>query len=183
MIKQHEQEFLKKETRFQNKIELIEQELINRKQELETDRNSSQIKLQDLERDRAVLKAQETNLLQKIDHIQTEKLRLEKSYDDLIQATKNNELKLEKDYKERVNLLENRVDFSKTENIQNTASLEKKIALLEQELVFTNKEKDNYFSKINSYEIENKSLRSENSKYQEWNEVYDPIIELFNDDM
>ena len=71
-----------------------------------------------------------------------------------------------------MNLLESRVDFSKTENIQNIASLEKKRALLEQELVFTNKEKDNYFSKIDAYEIENKSFRSEISKYQELNEVY-----------
>ena len=175
LIKQQQQEFVNNERRFQNKLELTEQELLNRKQEFETERAGSRNKLQDLERDRAVLKAQETNLLQKIEYFQAEKAKLEKKYDDLSQATKNNESKLERDYKERVNLLESRVDFSKTENIQNIASLEKKIALLEQELVFTNKEKDNYFSKIDSYEIENKNFRSETSKYQELNEVIIPL--------
>lgn len=133
---------------------MAESELKTRRGEHDKERKELFDKLHEIEREKAFLKAQDSNILEKLANLKADKEKYEKLYHEAVENHKKREEKLEKDHKERVTQLENRLDQMRNQSSTNYSDLDKKLALMEQELTFTKRENQNLKGKTERYEEE-----------------------------
>ena len=166
LTKKVEQENSMQNKRVAQRLEMAEVELASKKKEFEAEKMSMFTKLQELETQRAKGKAQESNVNEKMEILKNDKDKYERLYSEAVQNCKENEEKFEKAMKEKIIQIENKYEATKTDNFQMSSNNEKKIALLEQELLFTKRENESLIHKIELYDYENKRLKTDTAQSQ-----------------
>ena len=166
LTKKVEQDNSMQSKRVAQKLEMTEAELTTKKREFEAEKMSMFSKLQELERERATVKAKESNIHEKLDNLRDEKEKYEKLYLESVQNYKEREGKIDKEMKEKIGQIENKYELTKTENFQLSSNNDKKLALLEQELSFTKRENESLIHKMELYDNENKRLKADTSQSQ-----------------
>ena len=158
--------------RVAQKLEMTEAELATKKKEFEAEKLSMFSKLQELERERATVKAKESNVHEKLDILRDEKEKYEKLYLESVQNYKAREVKIDQEMKEKIEQIENKYEITKNENFQMNSNNDKKMALLEQELSFIKRENESLIHKMELYDNENKRLKADTLQSQGIIDVY-----------
>lgn len=151
---------------------LLENELNSKKKEFNEERREMQERLSTLEKERAILKANEENFSEKLKSLKEDKRRFEAMYNELLNSSRSKESDIERLLQERMGQLEkrfesNRNDFSSTQ----FQELEKQKALLDQEVNFSKREMDSVMGKMKAIESENGRLKSDVLVQEKNNEV------------
>jgi len=80
LVKKVEEQFSLQNRRLTQKLEMSESDLNSRKKEFETEKHGLYDKLQELERERAFFKAQESSIQEKVSTLKGEREKYEKMY-------------------------------------------------------------------------------------------------------
>jgi hypothetical protein len=147
--------------RLTQRLEMTEAELDQRKRDFENEKEGFYTKLHDLERERAVIRAQENSNKEKLDNLRFEKEKYEHLYQELKDKYQAQIEQIESQSKVRGKELEVLLDEKRTEFHQASSSYEKKLALLEQELHFLKKENEALKDKTEKFEAERKNIYDE----------------------
>lgn len=170
--KKTEEQYSMQQTRMAQRLEMTETELKKRREEYETERNSLYNKIQEIERDRAIFKAQENNMTEKINGFKKDKEKYEQLYSETLSSSKQKEEKLTRETKERITELEQKLDSLRRETSTKIAELEKKNALLEQESHFIKRDNSSFQNKLENLEREKErfstSLRQKDDSIEEY---------------
>ncbi|KAL4496242.1 hypothetical protein ABPG72_012979 [Tetrahymena utriculariae] len=172
-----QQRELEKEKRIlEQKIQLSENDLKNKRQSWEDERRELQRKIQDLERERAQLMANEQFNQEKIQRITQERDKLEKQYDLLQEKYRESQSKLTNISQDQLTSLQRELETVKSENMKSQSNLEKENALLQQENKFCNKENERLTSQL-------EKVQTQIQKYQQDYQQSQSIINQLKNQM
>lgn len=120
-----------------------------------------QRKLQDVERERAQSRVQHQSWREKYDYEKVEKEKSQKICEELNQKLKELEMNTKMNANENNFKLEKKLESIKAEHEKIISELERRNALLNQELSFAKKENESMAGKIKSVEKENHRLKDD----------------------
>jgi chromosome segregation ATPase len=151
---------------------ILENELNSKKREFNEERREMQERLSQLEKERAILKANDENYSDKMKSLKEDKKKFESLYNELLNSSRSRETDIDRLLQERMGQLEkrfenNRSDFSSSQ----VQELEKQKALLDQEVNFSKREMDTVMGKMKAIETENNRLKSDVLVQEKNNEV------------
>lgn len=149
----------------EQKLLMSENDLKNKKTDLEEERNNFILKINDMEREKAKIRANESALNDKIKELRQEfELQLKRNQ-DLFETTKDRSTKQEKDLVDKLKLQEEKYNNLRVTSQQSINDLEKQNALLAQEMNFSKRELSNLQTKIESLDSENRRLKLESGTH------------------
>ena len=149
----------------EQKLLMSENDLKNKKADLEEERNNFILKINDMEREKAKIRANESALNDKIKELRQEfELQLKRNQ-DLFETTKDRSTKQEKDLVDKLKQQEEKYNNLRVTSQQSVNDLEKQNALLAQEINFSKKEISNLQTKFENLDSENRRLKFENGNH------------------
>jgi len=140
---------------------MTESELDQRKKDFESEKETFYNKLHELERERAMTRAQESSNKEKLEALKLEKEKYEHLYLELKDQQQAKLEQVETQSRARIKELESQLEEKKTEFYQTSSQYEKNLALIQQELNFLKKENENLKDKCEKTEAARNKLNDE----------------------
>jgi len=140
------------------KVEMLEKELTTKRKDYETEKEQLYHQIHQFERERGYSKAQENSTKDVIENLRIQKEKYEKLYNETIERGRDREDKIENEGKAKINDLEAKLEKMRGETLSKTVDLEKRNALLEQEMVFVRRENDDIKRKYEALDNERREL-------------------------
>ena len=138
---------------------MSENELKNKKKDLEEERNNFMIKINAIEREKAMSKAAESSQNEKIKELKHELELLQQRNKENIEGFKENSNKFEREFVEKFKGQEEKFNNLRVGNQQIINDLEKQNALLSQEMGFSKREISSLQSKLEGFDNENRRMK------------------------
>lgn len=161
ILKLKELEQNKQVRTLEQKLLMSENDLKSKKKDLEEERNSFVAKLNALEREKAMIKANESSLNEKVKEVKMDYEQQLKRSQETLESLRESLRGQEREFVEKFKAQEEKFNNLRTSAHQNINELEKQNALLSQEMSFSKREISGLQGKIESLEAENRRLKME----------------------
>lgn len=145
----------------EHRLLMSDNDLKNKKKDLEEERNNFLSKLNALEREKATAKVNESTLQEKIKELKQELEKNNQKNQENIENYKEISHKKEKDLLEKLKIQEEKFNNLRVSSQQTINELEKQNALLSQEMNFSKREMNNLQNKLETLDNENRRLKLE----------------------
>ena len=159
MLKTKDLELNKSVKTFEHKLSMSENDLKNKKKDLEEERNSFMTKLNNIEREKAMTKANEAALNEKLKELKLDLDQQLQRNKETTEHFKENSNKYEREFHEKIKIQEEKYNNLRVSTQQTINDLEKQNALLSQEMNFSKREISNLQSKLEGFDSENRKLK------------------------
>lgn len=145
----------------EHRLLMSDNDLKNKKKDLEEERNNFLSKLNALEREKATAKVNESTLQEKIKELKHEIDKNNQKNQENIENYKEVSSRKEKELLEKIKTQEEKFNNLRVSSQQTINELEKQNALLSQEMNFSKREMNNLQNKLESFDNENRRLKLE----------------------
>lgn len=140
---------------------MAENDLKNKKKDLEEERNNFLNKINAMEREKAIIKANEASSQEKIKDLKKEMEVNSQKNNEAFENLKEITSKREREIAEKMKIQEEKFNNLRVSSQQTINELEKQNALLSQEMNFSKREMNNLQMKIEALDNENRRLKME----------------------
>lgn len=148
------------------RLEQTEMQLLSKAKEVEEDKKNLLTKIHEVEKEKITYQTEKQMLKSQIEDALREKERIEQKYQELLQEHKNAKENLSKININEVHELKNKLELAQAEKLRHSSEIEKKSALLEQEINFVKRENEALHKKVISLEEDNHKLKLAKSEVE-----------------